>query len=373
MRNITTIEFPLISSRYSLVCEDFFFEKYVNNRVPSTMKNLIKCKVKIGSKFLRPLFGEIFNVSDCVLEILHTGKTNIFNKISCVHMIGKKIKFRNFIDFEFSAGINSNFFYNKIKNSNLKTKKKNPILYTLPVDIIPPFFLSKIRNTSLSPASLYNQIKETYTSDPMKTYKESTFMKILSMDKRSKLKKKEVLEVIIDFRMDRSPQIGEKKKQLMFIPSFAIGFFTKIFKKRPIWTRKRLETFLPLSLKRYARKILPVMSYRFSGINPFKKGWIRNGFDPRKVKKSCIYQSFGIHPRKNSTKTQSIRSDLIKGGIFMINSDGASKSFIGQFCDVKNVRIKAFLRKKKKGVYYIHYITGWYSFPEISQIQSLFE
>jgi len=46
----------------------------------------------------------------------------------------------------------------------------------------------------------------------------------------------------------------------------------------------------------------------------------------------------------------------------MINSDGASKSFIGQFCDVKNVRIKAFLRKKKKGMYYIHYLTLWYFF-----------
>ena len=373
MRNITTVEFPFFPNKSSLVCEDFLFEKYYNCRAPTTIKNLIKCKIKIGSKFLRPLLGEISNASDCVLEILRSKKTNIFYKISCVNMIEKKIKFRNIFDFEFSPGINSNFFDNKIKNSNLKTKDKNPRLYTLPVDIIPSFFLSKIRNTNLSQFSLYNQIKEIYSADPLKTYRESTFMKILSMDKRSKLKKKETLEENFDFKMNKSPQIGKKRKQLMFIPLFAIGFFVKIFKKRPIWTRKRLDTFLPLSLKRYVRKILPVISYKFLGINPFTKGWIRNGFDPRKVKKSYIYQSFGILSRKNSTKTQDIRSDLIKGGIFMINSDGTNKSFIGQFCDVKNLKIKAFLRKRKKGVYYIHYITGWFSFPEISHIQSLFE
>ena len=78
MRNITTVEFPFFPNKSSLVCEDFLFEKYFNCRAPTTIKNLIKCKIKIGSKFLRPLLGEIFNASDFALSHSYCSASRIY-------------------------------------------------------------------------------------------------------------------------------------------------------------------------------------------------------------------------------------------------------------------------------------------------------
>ena len=40
--------------------------------------------------------------------------------------------------------------------------------------------------------------------------------------------------------------------------------------------------------------IIPLISYRFIGINPFKGTWLRYGFEVRKNPKTRIYQTLGF-------------------------------------------------------------------------------
>jgi hypothetical protein len=98
------------------------------------------------------------------------------------------------------------------------------------------------------------------------------------------------------FNKEKTPlfPIGEQKKSLKLIPNFVLGFFLKLFKKRPIWHLKTIKKFCHPFLRRYIKKTLPLMSYRVVGLGLSRGSWVRFGYDPRKEPRSLVYSLVGI-------------------------------------------------------------------------------
>ncbi|ABW98155.1 trf (nucleomorph) [Hemiselmis andersenii] len=380
------LDFPTFFSEKSQTSVNFFFRKKSSLIRNFPLKNFIECFLRIGKFSFKPMLGEIQNISDFVIEIVSQKNSNIFFRSSFFLKIQKTIKFRRYLDFEYSSSINKYNLNSKQKKTPKERLRKNDSFF--PIDIIPPFFLKNSQKKIKFSFNIYSYFKKIGSSFYFRKYHEKTTVHVLSMDKRSYVFKKTPAHSFIDFQVDLSPNfpLKKKKKNLFFIPLFGIGFISKIFKKRPIWTRKTMENFLPSSLKKYLIKILPVICYRFSGVNPFKKSWIRMGFDPRKIKKSIIYQtllmktnknsigkilSLGIKKEKRKFKKKLGRGEINFSKIRFDKFSKISKISSFQISDFFSEKLKKFFENIPKKKIFINYLIGWLSLTEFKKMNSL--
>lgn len=127
------------------------------------------------------------------------------------------------------------------------------------------------------------------------------------------------------------------------------------FKKRPIWTKRILEYYIPFSLKKFIKKLLPLCSFRFKNNNPYKRTWIRYNYDPRIRNKSLIYQTFNIK----------IFNINFNNNNLLINKKIAKKQditnrFYQQICELDKNLIKNLIKCKKN--LFINCLTGWITY-----------
>jgi len=302
------------------------------------------------------------------------GLTNVIKYVRVCLKINQSLKSTSFFDFNYfsSSSIKLGGDLSHVLNENY-SKSLPPDLSNrrldIPIDLIPMNF-TRFRhfksNFDLN-AKIFNwqQNSKFY---PGYTENMDQILNPMGLDRRFIFSVRSKSTNTFDFMTELIPKTPCKTLRLYStqLPSFALGFLLRLFKHRPIWTKKCSETFIPISIKKYLTQIFPILSYRFKGKNPFKDTWIRYGFDPRKNSNTFIYQTIGFTCKINKLKDSSnkhhdpLRSPKITNCIkktiqsIKCNSFGIPKK---QMCDLdeyeyKKIRIKNRLK-------YINPQTGW--------------
>lgn len=78
----------------------------------------------------------------------------------------------------------------------------------------------------------------------------------------------------------------------------------RLFEERPIWCKNMLYVYIPDKDIPRLKYTLPVVAYHFVN-GPWRKAWVRLGYDPRTTKESCIYQVIDFRVKKGETRGQS--------------------------------------------------------------------
>ena len=228
--------------------------------------------------------------------------TNIIKTMGVCCRINSTLKNNCFLDFSYfsSSGLNLDEILEKnIEKNTVKKFNNKKILENLnfPIDLIPMSFtrFKHFKNTFI-----YNYnttiFRKLYGVNDNLFFFKNYQSNPLGLDRRSNFSIKSKFPSYMDFKIDPVPNKPNNnyKECLRLIPSFALGFLLRLYKHRPIWTRKRIEKNIPISIKKYLKQILPIISYRFKGENPFKDTWLRFKYDPRKNFKTRIYQTYGF-------------------------------------------------------------------------------
>jgi hypothetical protein len=342
--------YPLQHKYYKNICYEFYFRKnYLDSQ---------------------PLNGETDCTTNLVVKIIIENNTNFIKDFRLIYMIDKTIRFKQFIDFQYLSNQKSLYFeenlldYDNIYkiDFNLEIQKNYQVI---PIDIIPTFFSRYLdknhnKNKKINYGIFFNNSNE-------KLFIEKHSLPIVQLDGRSVINLKNQNYCLIDFLNDKIPKLpNEKIKNKLFgIPLFAIGYISLFLKKRPIWTKRIIEQYIPFSLKKYIKNLLPACCYRFKGNNPFKRTWVRYGYDPRQKKKTYIYQSLNIKKINNKYRIKKLSDKKKKS-----KSKNKYKRFYEQICDSDNESVKNFVVKKRnKNVLYIQSVSGWFDFSDFLKIK----
>lgn len=235
-----------------------------------------------------------YKVSSFLFKVDIKADTNIIANVKMCFKINKLLKSTEFFDFKYLGSRNFNLkkiFHDPLSMNNPEKQLK------VPIDLIPINFtqFSHFKNNfDLNKKNLYLKkdrkfhnllISQKYGNDNP-----------LGIDRRSIFSLNSKIKNGFDFSFDLTPIKPAKyfKKNLRLIPPFALGFLLRLYKHRPIWTKSSIENYLPIAIKRYLRKIFPLICYKFKGITPFKDTWLRYEFDPRKISNTSIYKTMTL-------------------------------------------------------------------------------
>ncbi|AAK39935.1 putative transcription factor subunit (nucleomorph) [Guillardia theta] len=237
------------------------------------------------------------NKNIILLKIFFLRNSNVVQKSINSRRSLLKIKYKSINDFEYNYKkklkilykFNSIFLNEKKFLSNFEISN----IYHVSNFILPSFFAKKdiFRFDKLSK----NLNKSLNISVPISDSEK----KNLGLDCRSLEKNNLKVKNDIDF-FDKSPVKPDDCNIINMNtkpPKIIIGYLIRLFKKRPIWNLKILKNFIPLSLRKYLKDTLLLVSYKFKRKNPFHENWIRYGYDPRNDKKSYLYQNFKSIPK----------------------------------------------------------------------------
>nr|UXY86784.1 transcription factor subunit [Cryptomonas paramecium] len=311
----------------------------------------LQCNLNKNYKNLH-FFGNKFNWSlNIIFAIFLWKNTNLINNFCFFNTINSKVEFRKFIEFEYICNENLFLLKKQILNQRKIQTLTCPLNFEknyriIPIDII--FFFTK---------RLFRKIEFEHTILDFKFFYfflfkkkfENTHTPLFCLDFRSIIDSKYQFFSSVDFLNDSVTFFPEHslKFRLFTMPFFILGYISFFLKKRPIWTKKHLESHVPFFLRKYLKKILPLYCFKFVHFNPFKRTWIRLGYDPRVRVQSFIYQTF--HMKKNC--------DL---NAKSYGKTSTTKILYKQLCDIKSNFVKNFLRKKFFPRYsYIDPFCGW--------------
>lgn len=262
--------------------------------------------IKPDHPFSKPLLGEIQGTSNFLLKIRKKRETNLIKNGKIFIKIDKTIKIRNFADFLYlpfcenliSKSIKPRQEVGKILK---KLSLKNQFKQSFPVDFLLPLnpgFLKYRENFVL-------EEKEERERKKKKKFKSrnSFFYEPITpigIDQRSFVETSIDSNFLFDFREKGNLSISTQgiKKVLKMVPNFVLGFFLKLFKKRPIWNYKTIKKYCQPFLRRYIKKTLPLISYLFREPGIFKDSWIRFNFNPRGNPTCLIYRPTGLDDKK---------------------------------------------------------------------------
>lgn len=331
-------------------------------------------KSKMCSKFFANL--KFYKTNTFLLNLEKKCFTNVIKTINILLKITKDLRFNGFFDFNYFSNLNSQ------QNDNLKEMvnynlKENSLVentreaFHLPVDLIPINF-TRFRYFNYKfdfKGKPFNFKKKCHSNLAFKINKDLKDTP-LGLDRRSIFSFISKLKNGFDFIVDLIPKQPPLtyQKCLRLIPSFAIGFLLRLFKHRPIWTKKSLERYLPISSRRHLNQILPFISYRFKGLNPFKETWLRFKFEPRKNQKTRMYQTTGFQKKNPRFYTQK-KEEKVDLMIYKkpqknknpkkLRTNNNSKIYIlkDQICDLSEAEFNEIIRKSCLG--YITSKTGW--------------
>ena len=318
----------------------------------------------------QPINGYTSYTSSIIIELFIEKNTNLLKDFRLKFIIDNTIKFKHYIDFQYLSNHNfpliedSQLHCKNIFKScfNIEMKKAYQII---PIDIIPNFFSRYIEKNNKKKILLnYGNFFYIFK----KFINEKFSIPFIELDKRSFIDVKNQNYCLIDFLNDCIPNLPHKKikNRLFRIPLFAIGYLSLFLKRRPLWTRRVLDNYIPISLKKFIKKALPSYCYRFKGCNPYKRTWIRYGYDPRKINKTFIYQTFIISKiyHKYDKNITLYKKNMNK-------NNHKTNRFYQQICDFENQLIKHLVKKKNinQKKIYINSITGWLEISEYIELK----
>nr|UXY87205.1 transcription factor subunit [Cryptomonas sp.]UXY87527.1 transcription factor subunit [Cryptomonas sp.] len=323
----------------------------------------------------QPLNGYIQYTSNFLVEIYMDRNTNFLKNFRLICMINKTVRFKRFIDFQYLSTHNFLFFEQKALTCNFVNKlnyifKSENYHRSIPIDIIPNFF-SRYMTFSDNFRNRNIELNLFLGKRRPKKIAEKKSIPIMELDGRSIINLKCETHLLTDFQNDFVPFFpgNDVKKRFFTAPLFAIGYCSVFLKIRPIWTKRIFEQYVPLSLKKYIRKLLPIFCFRFGGINPYKRTWIRFGYDPRYKPESIIYQSFNT---KNLYEISKEKKNAL--GLRKFENKKKEKKTCNrlyeQICDINSQTIKNFIKKKiriKKN--YINPLSGWLMISDFVKIK----
>ena len=326
-------------------------------------------KSKTESNFFANL--RLFKTNTFLLNIETKCFTNVIKTINIRLKITKDLRFNGFFDFNYFPNSNP---LKEVVDRNLKEKslvENSNEAFHLPVDLIPINF-TRFRHFNYKfdfKGKPFDFKKKKLSNLAFKIYEDLNDTP-LGLDGRSMFSFISKLKNGFDFRVDLIPKQPHPnfQKCLRLTPSFAIGFLLRLFKHRPIWTRRSLEEYLPISSRRHLKQILPFVSYRFKGSNPFKETWLRFKFEPRKNPKTRMYQTTGFQKKtfKFYKSKKKVRVDLTNfrkprkreiSEELRINKKSNIYNSKKQLCDLSESDFNEIIKKNRLD--YITSKTGW--------------
>ncbi|AEA38834.1 transcription factor subunit (nucleomorph) [Cryptomonas paramecium] len=311
----------------------------------------LKCNLNKSCKNLH-FFGNKFNWSlNIIFTIFLWENTNLINNFCFFNAVNSKVEFRKFIEFDYLCNENLFFLKKQILNQRKIQTLIRPLNFEknyriIPIDII--FFFTKRLFRKIEFEHMILDFKFFYFFLFKKKFEKKN-VPLFCLDFRSIIDSKYQFFSSVDFLNDGVALFPEhnSKFKLFTMPFFILGYISFFLKKRPIWTKKNLESHVPFFLKKYLKKILPLYCFKFVHFNPFRRTWIRLGYDPRIHVRSFIYQTFHIKKSCDS----SIKS---------YGKKFTTKILYKQLCDIRLNFIKTFLRKFFFPTYsFIDPFCGW--------------
>jgi|SouAtlMetagenome_1021521.scaffolds.fasta_scaffold31836_1 hypothetical protein len=304
-------------------------------------------KVKYFFKSTNQIYSSITlkfsKANSFLLKVEFNYFTNILKSIKICLRINRILKSSGFFDFIYFPGSKLRINENLCQNFSSKSFENKFLLFhkksiDLSVDLIPISFtrFKHFKNGFNFKKKNFNSKKNEKFYSNYFSFKNAEFNP-LGLDKRSFFFDKSKIGSIIDFKRELAPKLPfcTLRGNLKLIPSFAVGFLLRLYKHRPIWTKRSLDMYLPISLKKHIKKIFPIISYRFNGINPFKDTWIRLNYEPRKNSRTYIYQTIGFQEKIKPSSTTKISNRKKNYNIYQKNCNSKY-----QFCDLNLVKIR---------------------------------
>jgi len=304
--------------------------------------------------------------------------TNVIKNISVCLKIETVLKFNSFFDFNYFSSSNLKLegnLINFLRDTYIQTIS-NTVFKTnldIPIDLIPTnftrfnYFKS---NFDLNSKTLnFEKSSKTYL-DNLENIDQN--LNPLGLDRRSIFSTSSDLKRYFSFKTTLIPKMPftNFRKYTHQLPSFALGFLLRLYKHRPIWTKRYIDVYIPVSIKKHLPQIFPIIAYRFNGKNPFKDTWIRFGFDPRKSLGTRIYQTTGFCLKINEVNKSQSRLDRYQKHLKKykkLNMVSKKKEFFKntinknvkkQVCDLNDFEYRKLLIRKS--LIYINSQSGWF-------------
>lgn len=267
---------------------------------------------------------KIFKTNTFLLKIAIHYDTNVIKDAKIILKIKKVLRFNGFFDFDYYSS--SIFKLGKNKNEIIACKSiencfygPNKVSNELPVDLIPISFTRfRYLNHKSSMNKKISKYEKKFQSFSDTILYQNYVTNPIGLDGRSVFSLESKKKKGSDFKTGLVPIFPpfNSRKYLRLIPPFTLGFLLRLFKHRPIWTKKSMEDYLPIPLRKYLKQALPIISYRFNGKTPFRKTWLRFKFEPRKNSQSRIYQTIGFkkkldkidYKKKNKNETKKCKN-----------------------------------------------------------------
>lgn len=294
-----------------------------------------------------------------LIKILLKTKSNLIESFRLILPLKEKICFEKFFDFYYLSN-SVDFVSNQSYPITIKSEQTTNWSFFqkkyrfIPIDILPISFFKKSDSFGVSMKKKFSKSRVFFSVCTKRREGETKNISMLEVDGRSLTNWNTKNHCFVDFNTDKIPIRPNFaiKNNLITIPLLTIGLFSMLYKHRPIWTKNAIEYHVPLFLKKYLKKLLLVFCYQFKYTNPFGKTWIRFGYDPRKEKRSVIYQTFNMK-RKVRIEEKKITKHK-------------------QMCDIKSKKLEMFFNKKLKNQRnYINHMTGWLSDLSYIKIKSI--
>lgn len=191
---------------------------------------------------------------------------------------------------------------------------------------------------------------------------------------KSKRTDTEVEEVhVVDCEVEEVPMVSTSVARSE--DAELIEELKKLFEERPIWCKNFLYSHVSDKNYQKLKTALPVVSYHFHN-GPWRKSWIRLGYDPRKHTEARVYQVIDFRVKKHDTrglstsswgkvkinprrsKVSSTQGESEKSGDieYRFQKPPSQQQTIYQVCDIE---ILSELAKSCESNY--NKETGWYS------------
>jgi hypothetical protein len=319
---------------------------------------------------------KIFKTNTFLLKIENHYDTNVIKEAKIILKIKKVLRFNGFFDFDYYSS--SVFKLGKNQNETIACKTiencfygPNKVSNELPVDLIPISFTRfRYLNHKSYITKKISKFEKKFQSVSDTILNQNYVNNPIGLDRRSIFSLESKKKKGLDFKTGLVPTFPplNSQKYLRLIPPFTLGFLLRLYKHRPIWTKKSIEDYLPIPLRKYLKQALPIISYRFKGKNPFRETWLRFKFEPRKNSQSRIYQTIGFkkkldkidYQKKNKNKTKKFKN-IKKREKITIKRKALSmdKTFFlnKQICDRTDSEYKEIIDKNCHT--YINLRSGW--------------
>jgi hypothetical protein len=331
------------------------------NQTGTSTEGSIQYKKPVESTFL----GELTQGLNFLIKLSFKNHTNMLFLAESIRVVKKNLKFRRLVDFQLFSTLSEQLETLSSDTLEIFTSMKSRFFKkyyhrTFPLDIIPPFFTTfSLRKNQIHLNHDRKRCEKNKKKKKISSKKIKDHHIPIGLDRRSYANQRPPPDPFINFNTEEIPTSPWKQLVKIYpLCLFGVGLLGKVFKKKPIWLKKKIEKIAPHVLKNRCQLALQLFAFRFSKKSPFEYCWVRFGYDPRSSVRSNIFQSFRVKDHKSKTNQSMIKK---KTGTRVNHKKYDAKNFM-QLTDTKSSFLKNFLKKDDcLHKTFIHYKFGWFT------------